>query len=313
MKLNLLAIFSRCRLSVAINWPIFLLMSITLKGCGWMPKALQTQQQFIDNTVLVDPAIKHYQLKEDNFSLSVHSNGVAQQAVMLWIHGTPGSWEDSAYFISQSPLLSKVLVVSIDRPGWGQSQYLDVAKPISEFSQQVHYIRPLIKQLKQQHPELPLIVVGHSWGASLAPLLASSNAEVDGLLLLAGGLSAELTQPRWYNRFARSGVGHSLLGLFEFGQVLNHSNLDMYALATGLRHSDRLLANLKIPTIVVQGSKDDLVDPKNADFAESHLNPKYSKVLRLADQGHLLQIEQVALVSRCVLALAAQQLEQCHS
>jgi pimeloyl-ACP methyl ester carboxylesterase len=283
-----------------------------LLGCSPMPSAIKQQQQFIQEHLLGNLDIEHYQLETENFSLSVHENGQADEAVMLWIHGTPGSWQDSAYLITESSLISRMRVVSFDRPGWGLSQYQDQAKPVANMQTQALLISPLIQHLKQRYPRLPLILVGHSWGASLAPIIAEQHPEqVDGLLLLAGGMNQTLTQPRWYNKFADTGVGHFLLSLSDIGKQLNHANLEMFALQDGLASSAERLSKLSIPVVLVQGGKDHLVDPKNADYAEQHLAKPFSKVIRLAEQGHFMQVEQVPLISRCIYALASKQLANC--
>ena len=284
----------------------------TLLACSPMPSAIKQQQQFIQSDLLTNPDIEHYQLTADNFTLNVHANGRAEQAVMVWIHGTPGSWQDSACLITEPSLTSKIRVVSFDRPGWGLSQYQDQGKPVANMQTQAELISPLIQYLKQKYPELPLILVGHSWGASLAPIIAEHNPQqVDGLLLLAGGMSKQLTQARWYNKFARGGVGHYLLSLSDMGKQLNQANLDMFALQDGLADSPERLASLKIPVVLVQGGKDHLVDPQNADFAERYLPTQHSKVIRLAEQGHFMQVEQVALISRCTYALVNNKLNDC--
>ncbi len=95
------------------------------------------------------------------------------------------------------------------------------------------------------------------------------------------------------------------------GKQLNQVNLDMFALQDGLADSAERLAALKIPVGLVQGGKDHLVDPKNADFAEQYLPAQYSKVIRLVEQGHFMQVEQVALTSFCTYALVNNKLSDC--
>ena len=63
--------------------------------------------------------------------------------------------------------------------------------------------------------------------------------------------------------------------------------------------------------LVIQGDKDLLVDPDNADYAKRMLNPATSRVIRNPEFGHLFPLDRPKLVADCIIALADRQLERC--
>ena len=63
-----------------------------------------------------------------------------------------------------------------------------------------------------------------------------------------------------------------------------------------------LWGNIRIPVIVIQGSKDKLVSPLNADFAEKALG-SCSRVIRLPEAGHFVLWEQPEIIRSAILTL----------
>lgn len=278
---------------------LLLFMAMTMTACG-IPNGFKEHGDFVRNHLLKDPNVSEQYIRHDGFQLHYRQTGNAQKAVVVWVHGTPGNWTDGAYLYRDKTFISGVKLVLLDRPGWGESQYLDQPRLITSFKEIGRLIQPLLHKLKQDHPDVPLILLGFSWGGSVAPAIALDYPElIDGVLLLSGGLDPELTRPRWYNKFA-----NTLLGNAVIGESLRQANIEMYALSPQLAMLRDRLPHLPQPVIVVQGDRDKLVDPKNADYAEQVLPEERSLILRLENQGHLLQLERTGLIARCVVALA---------
>ena len=295
--------------SIGLGLLMLLLLPVLLASCT-MPNAFKEHAEFIQREVIDNPEISAAAIQTDKLSLAYHYVGVANKATVVWIHGTPGGWSDIGRLLVDKDFLQDIKLVSIDRPGWGASQPLNSSEVYPSFDQQSYFISPLLVQLKAQHPDVPLLLAGHSWGGSLAPFIAADNPEiVDGVLVLAGGLSAKLTKPRWYNKLARFWPIKALIG-DDFRQ----SNIEMYALSANLNDLDSRWQELAdMPMVVVQGGKDPLVNPANADYIESILKnlsaqtvaeqAVWHKVLRKPDYGHLLQIKHTDLIAGCVFSL----------
>lgn len=286
---------------------VLLMMAVANLTACVTPSAFKAHSEFVEQRILNNPAISSDAIETAGFRLHYQSAGRANKAVAVWIHGTPGNWTDIAYLLDNQDFLSQVKLVSLDRPGWGESQYIDTPKLVTSFDEIGRLLQPLLRKLKTEHPNVPLLLVGHSWGGSLAPALALDHPElVDGVLVLAAGLDPQLVKPRWYNRFANTWLGNAAIGA-----ALRKANVEIYALRPQMLALDARWHTLRQPIIVVQGDKDRLVDPKNADYAEAVLPAAHSAVVRLRDQGHLLQLERTDLIARCVLALADRRLEHC--
>lgn len=290
-----------------------LIMLLGLSACQPLPDSLQQQREFVTSHLMDNPAYQHHHLHHGEFDLHYVTRGTPNLGVVVWVHGTPGSWTDAAYLIADEALTADFLFVSLDRPGWGNSQYQDQPRPVPSMFEQVELISPLLTQLKREHPELPLILVGHSWGASLAPMLYEALPDdIDAMMLLAGVHSQRLGAPRWYNRLASWQLSRWVMSYSNIGRELSHSNLEMYALQPGLADSPARLAQIDVPTIVIQGDTDSLVDPRQGEYVYQYLPEDKRHFLYLHNQGHLLQMERAPLLIRCIEALQRQQFSLCE-
>ena len=247
-----------------------------------------------------NPELPPQTLATDNFSLHYRQYGTAIDAIVVWVHGTPGNWADVGQLILDKDFTESTLVVAIDRPGWGSSQYIDQPRLVTDFDTIAELIRPLLHKLKLEHPEVPLILAGHSWGGSVIPAVAAQFPNcIDGLAIFAAGLDPDLVKPRWYNRLANTWLIKPFLG-----KTMRSANVEMYALSEQMTKLKPAWENLTVPTVVVQGMKDPLVSPANADFAETVLNADTGRVLKLPKTDHFLQMHSTDLIKRCLLALA---------
>lgn len=260
----------------------------------------------LENNETLEP---HVLTVDGDFELYYRRVGEPKRAVVVWIHGTPGSWNDIGKLMVKEEFTDSTLFISIDRPGWGRSQYVDNPRLVTDFTEIAELIRPLLHELREEAPGVPLILAGHSWGGSVVPGIAKEFPDsVDGLAIFSAGLDPKLTKPRWYNRFAATYLGKNVLG-----ETMLNANVEMYALSPEMEELLPHWQNIELPTVVVQGMKDPLVNPKNAEFAEQVLNPENSHVLKIEKQDHFLHINGVDLIERCLLAVADNELQNCRS
>ena len=99
--------------------------------------------------------------------------------------------------------------------------------------------------------------------------------KIAALVLVAPSLDPELEKPRWYNNLADYKLMSWLLPT-----ELDLANLEVMALPDELRQMGPLWSTLDLPITLIQGEKDKLVHPDNADFAEKMV-PRNLRVVRL--------------------------------
>ena len=228
----------------------------------------------IEQTVQLDQTALHY-LESGN------SAGTA----LVFIHGTPGSMGFFSGYITD-PRLAQTRNITIDRPGWGKSIVNGPFDPTLTF--QSSALGDWLCDIKQASPNNKLVVVAHSYGATLTPKLAMDHPQcVSAALLLAGGADPKLTAPRWYNNLTHYPPVSWLASLSSMG--LKRSNNEMMTVKTELEKIQLDWQKLKLPITVIQGEEDGLVHPGNADFIETQLAHIPAKVIRVEGAGHILR------------------------
>lgn len=99
---------------------------------------------------------------------------------LVFIHGSPGSWKDYAEYLWDTTLLKKYRMVSVDRPGFGYSDF-GKALPLQK---QCEIILPVLKSLSNKKP---IYLYGHSMAAAIVIQLAGSDPTLFNALVIAAG------------------------------------------------------------------------------------------------------------------------------
>jgi len=263
------------------------------------PKVIIQEQVLFNDLVANNDQVYRHTLEVGRDRLFYAASGDPKKPAIIIIHGTPGDWKQYARYLVDEALLKHFYVLVIDRPGWGLS-LLGGEKQIASFGEQAKMISFLAEKLKSNSGNQPVVLMGHSLGASIAPKVAMDYPQsVDGLLLFAGTLSPDLSDPRWFNHVAKmSGVN------FIIGDMMRKSNKEILALKAEMTLMAPRWNSVKVKTIVVQGMRDALVYPENVVFAETHLNASVTEVVRLQDEGHLFPMtrrDDVVMWATCLL------------
>ena len=236
------------------------------------------------------PAFHEYTVKER--SIHYAAAGQPNMRSVIFIHGTPGSWQAFAEYMADDALASKAYLISVDRPGFGKSGHKQM---VTSLKQQAMFLKPL---LHSENGDEKAILVGHSLGAPIAARLAMDYPELVGaMVLVAPSLDPDLEKPRWYNKLAAS----SLIN-WAVPDELALANVEIMPLEQELRDMLPLWETIKIPVVVIQGEKDRLVSPGNADFAQRVLNSK-SRVIRVPEAGHFVLWRQPQIIRKEILHL----------
>jgi len=243
---------------------------------------IEQERKFTETIMANNPSLQSHSLSVDGHQLHYVANGQYDKPALIIIHGTPGDWRQYSRYLLNPSLLAQYYMIVIDRPGWGQS-HLAGGLTIADFPLQAKIIAGLARKLKEGSGGQPVVLMGHSLGASIAPRVAIDFPSlIDGLLLFAGTVAPELSSPRWFNYIAR-------IPLMEYviGERFHLSNEEIFALQKNIDDMQPRFQEINAPVIAVQGMDDGLVYPANSDFIEKTFNPEVTTVIRLEGEGHL--------------------------
>lgn len=270
-----------------------LIASLLLGLSACMPRTLTEHQQSVETHVVSNPEVKTTQFIQNNYPIEYRYRESSGEAIFVYIHGTPGNWKSLAHFLIDpklDPLTA--LRISIDRPGWGESSSSLATAATLSLAAQSERVTAFLANLRQQHPQAPIILVGHSYGATLVTrLLMDSPESADAAMLLAGPVDPNLAAPRWYHRLANTWLIKKVLG-----NELNKANIEMNALQADLSAMLPFWQSIQVPVTVILGQDDKLVNHAHGDFMEQQLASEQLRLIRLEDQGHFIPWQQHELI-----------------
>lgn len=234
-----------------------------------------------------------------NQKINYMSVGSDTLPLVLFVHGSPGSADAFIDFLADTTLVKTAQLVSVDRPGFGYSNF-GYAEPSLE--KQAADIKPILEKHKMQRP---VILVGHSLGGPVIARLAMDYPDlVDGLIFVAGSVDPDLEPNEWF----RGPLSTPFLK-WMLPRSLRASNDEIYQLKPQLQAMMPLWANIKCPSIFIQGQKDDLVPPANADFAKKMLVNATCKIVSIPDMNHFVPWSHPHLIKEAILEMAGPKIE----
>ena len=214
--------------------------------------------------------------------------------LVVFVHGSPGSLSAFIEFLADTTLLKKTQLITVDRPGFGASNF-GYAEP--SLQKQAAYLKPILEAHKANRP---IILVGHSLGGPLIARMAMDYPElVDGLVIVAGSIDPELEPNEiWF----RAPLATPFLK-WILPRSMRASNDEIYKLKPELQSMLPLWKNITAPTIVIQGSKDSLVPAGNADFAKKMMVNAPLKFVLVDGMDHFVPWSNPELIRSAILEL----------
>lgn len=212
---------------------------------------------------------------------------------IIFVHGSPGSWDAFARYMKDKDLLQKYRMISIDRPGFGYSDFGE-ARHLEE---QSALISPLFKLWANHRP---LYLVGHSLGGPMIIQLNADNPGLfDGLVLLAGSVDpAEEKKESWRYILDEGVFKYFVPGAMRPSNTeLKYFKKDVYAL------QDKF-ALVKCKVFIVHGMKDPLVPVGNSIYAKNKLiNAASVNLTLIPDANHFIPWTKYDTIKKVLMEL----------
>jgi pimeloyl-ACP methyl ester carboxylesterase len=212
---------------------------------------------------------------------------------LLFVHGSPGSWNVFSRYMQDKDLLGKFRMVSIDRPGFGFSNF-GKARNLTE---QSSLLAPLLQQIKNGKP---IFVVGHSMGGPMAVRLDIDYPGVfSGLVLLAASVSPYLEDPeKWRPVLFTTPLNYWVPG------AMRTANQELWYLKSDLKKMEPELVRVTTPVWIVHGDKDLLVPVGNVDFMKNKfIHARKITVTILPGANHFIPWEHFTEIKSILMSL----------
>jgi pimeloyl-ACP methyl ester carboxylesterase len=201
--------------------------------------------------------------------------------MLLFIHGSPGSWDVFKEYLSDSGLLAKAFLVSVDRAGYGESgRNCEVT-----LQAQADCISGAL-QLKKSN--LPLTIVGHSYGGAIAVKLALQHPlMIKQLILIAPTLSPEIEESsRWKHDMQT--IGNWRIFRWAISKNLKNCSKEIQQLPIELRIMEKEYYHFSVPVLEIHGTRDVLAPIGNQHYAVSSFSNAQVDTILLKGRNHFI-------------------------
>ncbi|MEJ1241574.1 alpha/beta hydrolase [Chryseolinea sp. T2] len=253
--------------------------------------------------------VENVEAKQDEYTSDHHqihyvSAGDTTGPLVLFIHGSPGSLSAFIRYLADTSLLSKGLLITTDRPGFGYSNF---GHGVASLEEQAAILKPLL--IKHKHNR-PVVLIGHSLGGPLIARMAMDYPDlIDGLIIVAGSIDPELEPNEvWF----RAPLATPFLS-WLLPRSLRASNEEIYHLKPELEKMLPLWSTIHCPVIVIQGKKDSLVPAENAEFARKHLVNAPVEFVFKDDMDHFVPWSNPELIHDAIVRMLTHTLPAGHT
>lgn len=244
---------------------ILLLWLILAQSCMKMRISdKKAKQEFTDAGIELQTPVKN----SNDFPLHFAQTGNDTMPTLLFVHGTPGSWDAFKSYLKNKELLQNYRIISVDRPGFGYSDFGNAMN----LTQQTEIIAAWMDSINNNKP---FIIIGHSLGGPMAVKLTAARPQcTKAIVLLAPSLDPALEKPeKWRPVLFKTPLNYFLPG------ALRPSNEELWYLKKDLNDMLGEYEKITCPVYLLHGKKDMLVPYANAAFAEKMLTKTDSFVL----------------------------------
>ncbi|HYC30471.1 MAG TPA: alpha/beta hydrolase [Chitinophagaceae bacterium] len=217
-------------------------------------------------------------IKVDSRNIHYASTGDESKPTLVFIHGTPGSWNAFMDYMEDRSLIDQFRIVSVDRPGFGYSDFGNVVNLAAQS-------KILNDWLAKINNGKPVYLIGHSLGGPLvAKMAADAPDSYKGLVIISGSIDpAEEKPEKWRVVLFKTPLNYFIPGAFR------PSNKELWWLKSDLRALKDDFSKIHIPVYFIHGDSDTWVPPGNVNFGKKMLsNSTQVGELMLAKGNHFI-------------------------
>jgi len=238
------------------------------------------------------PVIFHEMVNGKKIRFIAASKIDYNKPTLFFVHGAPGSATDFSNFLKDKELIKLANLISIDRLGYGYSDYGHAETSIEKQAETIYAIAKKFTKNK-------LILIGWSYGGPIIVKIAAEHpTKINHLVLLAPAISpkdekyfkiaklAQWTLTKWFvPKGFRVAEAEKLAHVKELTKMLGDWK------------------KLKTPITYYHGDKDKLVPYANIYFIKNHVSNKLLKVITLKNANHFIPWKNYEIVKQELITL----------
>ncbi len=213
------------------------------------------------------------------------------QPTVIFVHGAPGSSDDFSKYMGDVELRDKANLVSVDRLGYGFSDFGKATTSIAAQAQ-------AIENIARKYETTKTVLVGWSYGGPIIGEMAMSNPHYTHLVMIAPAVSPEDEVHFWVGYLAKWKLTRWMVPK-PFVVAEDEKNTHPAEL--------RLLADkwerLTTPTTHFHGTSDFLVPYENLTYLQSKMDSSILKCVTLENENHFIPFTQFDLIKREILEI----------
>lgn len=209
--------------------------------------------------------------------------------MLLFIHGSPGSWDAFKDYLVSEKLLEKAYIVSFDRAGYGLS-----GQPgFSSIQDQVEFIEPILKLRKNNKP---VTVVGHSYGGPVSAVFCLQHqSEIKKLILTSPTISPSIEEHiTWKRNLQR--ITKWFIFSWMFADEVKNSTQEMQPLPDEIRKYESQFTKFKKPILEIHGTEDNIAPYGNQDYVKKMFSNTIVRTIDFKGKGHLIPYTEIPKV-----------------
>lgn len=260
------------------TWVVVLIYILFCQSCMKMRMSSEKTKDFFQKSKI---EYKDEIFISKKFKIHYIQTGNSENPTLVFVHGSPGSWDAFKEYLKDTLLLKKYRMIAIDRPGFGFSNFRE-AQNLEEQSSRISEFITSVDNKK------PIVLVGHSMGGPVITKLAVDNPNrYSHLVILAGSIDPKAETPENWRPILKSfPIRYLIPG------ALRPSNDELWWLKQDLKIMQPELKNIISKVTVIHGTKDPLVPYSNVPFIQEKFTSAQSiKVISIENANHFIPWE----------------------
>ena len=183
--------------------------------------------------------------------------------LLVFIHGSPSSSAFWVEMMRDSSLAGRANLLAVDRPGYGGS---GLGRAMISVREQAENVSEVIRD-RRMGDEQPVVIHGSSYGGTVSARIAMDYPDmVDGLLLQSASMAPREEYVYWISRPSTHWAVR-----WALPSSINTANREKLNHQRQLEDMVAEWENIDASTVIVHGTNDWLIYPRNAYFACNQL------------------------------------------